>query len=79
MTPWHFTILGYKAGFAQPWFLAGILVALALGLTAIVVSARRGTRVKKTLSERLAPALKKAVEAVKAGEPALVDVVTQPR
>ena len=27
----------------------------------------------------LAPALKKAVEAVKAGEPALVDVVTQPR
>jgi thiamine pyrophosphate-dependent acetolactate synthase large subunit-like protein len=27
----------------------------------------------------LAPALKKAVEVVKAGEPALVDVVTQPR
>ena len=27
----------------------------------------------------LAPALKKAVQVVKAGEPALVDVVTQPR
>jgi acetolactate synthase I/II/III large subunit len=27
----------------------------------------------------LAPVLKKAVQAVKAGEPALVDVVTQPR
>jgi len=27
----------------------------------------------------LAPALKRAVEVVKAGEPALVDVVTQPR
>ena len=27
----------------------------------------------------LAPALKKAVEVVKAGEPAMVDVVTQPR
>jgi acetolactate synthase-1/2/3 large subunit len=29
--------------------------------------------------KELAPALKKAVEVVKAGEPALVDVVTQPR
>jgi hypothetical protein len=27
----------------------------------------------------LTPALKKAVQVVKAGEPALVDVVTQPR
>jgi hypothetical protein len=27
----------------------------------------------------LAPALKKAMQVVKAGEPALVDVVTQPR
>jgi len=29
--------------------------------------------------DALAPALKKAVEVVKAGEPALVDVVSQPR
>lgn len=57
MSPWRFTILGYKAGFAQPWFLLGILVALLLGLIAIIVSVRRGTRVKKTLSPRLAPAL----------------------
>jgi thiamine pyrophosphate-dependent acetolactate synthase large subunit-like protein len=32
-----------------------------------------------TDAKDLAPALKKAVEVVKAGEPALVDVVTQPR
>jgi benzoylformate decarboxylase/acetolactate synthase-1/2/3 large subunit len=32
-----------------------------------------------TDASELAPALKKAVEVVKAGEPALVDVVTQPR
>jgi thiamine pyrophosphate-dependent acetolactate synthase large subunit-like protein len=32
-----------------------------------------------TDAKELAPALKKAVEVVKAGEPALVDVVTQPR
>jgi thiamine pyrophosphate-dependent acetolactate synthase large subunit-like protein len=32
-----------------------------------------------TDANELAPALKKAVQVVKAGEPALVDVVTQPR
>jgi hypothetical protein len=32
-----------------------------------------------TDASELAPVLKKAVEVVKAGEPALVDVVTQPR
>lgn len=54
MTPWRFSILGYKAGFAQPWFLLGIAVALLLGLVAIVVSLRRGTRVKRAIPERLA-------------------------
>ncbi|MGV3625518.1 MAG: VWA domain-containing protein, partial [Archangium sp.] len=57
MTPWRFSILGYKAGFAQPWFLAGIAVALILGLIAVIVSLRRGTRVKKAIPERLAPML----------------------
>ena len=57
MTPWRFQLLGYKAGFAQPWFLAGIAVALVLGLIAVVVSLRRGTRVKKAIPERLAPML----------------------
>ncbi len=64
MTPWRFTILGYKAGFAQPWFLAGIGVALVLGLVAVVVSIRRGARVKNALSERLAPLLAPGVSLV---------------
>ncbi len=57
MTPWRFTLLGYKAGFAQPWFLLGILVALLLGVIAIVVSVRRSTRLSKAVPNRLADVL----------------------
>lgn len=64
MTPWRFSILGYKAGFAQPWFLAGIGVALLLGLIAIVVSARRGARLSKAVPNRLADVLAPGVSSV---------------
>lgn len=57
MTPWRFTLLGYKAGFAQPWFLLGILVALLLGLIAIIVSVRRSNRLSKAVPNRLADVL----------------------
>lgn len=57
MTPWRFSILGYKAGFAQPWFLAGIALALVLGAIAVIVSLRRGARVSKAVPERLAAIL----------------------
>jgi Ca-activated chloride channel family protein len=57
MTPWRFTLLGYKLGFAQPWFLAGILVALLLGAVAVFVSLRRGKRLARAVPDRLASVL----------------------
>ncbi len=64
MTPWRFTLLGYKAGFAQPWFLLGIGVALLLGLIAIVVSVRRSARLAKAVPNRLADVLAPGVSVV---------------
>jgi Ca-activated chloride channel family protein len=64
VTPWRFTLLGYKAGFAQPWFLLGIGVALLLGLIALVVSVRRSTRLAKAVPNRLADVLAPGVSVV---------------
>lgn len=57
MTPWRFGLLGYKAGFEQPVYLLGIALALLLGAIAVWVSARRGARVRKVVSPRLAEVL----------------------
>ncbi len=57
MTPWRFTLLGYKVGFEQPLYLAGIAAALLLGLVAVWVSARRGARLAKVVPSRLAEVL----------------------
>jgi Ca-activated chloride channel family protein len=62
--PWRFTLLGYKAGFAQPWFLVGTLVALLLGVVAIVVSARRARRLSAAVPRRLAEVLAPGVSTV---------------
>jgi Ca-activated chloride channel family protein len=64
VTPWRFTLLGYKAGFAQPWFLLGIGVALLLGLIALVVSVRRSARLAKAVPNRLADVLAPGVSVV---------------
>ncbi len=64
MNPWRFTLLGYKAGFAQPLFLFGILLALLLGLIAIIVSVRRGNRLSTAVPQRLAEALAPGVSVV---------------
>ncbi|MFZ5443669.1 MAG: VWA domain-containing protein, partial [Myxococcota bacterium] len=64
MTPWRFSILGYKAGFAQPWFLAGVGVALLLGVVAIIVSVRRSARLSKAVPNRLAEVLAPGVSVV---------------
>lgn len=64
MTPWRFSLLGYKAGFAQPWFLLGIVVALLLGLIAIIVSVRRSHRLSKAVPNRLADVLAPGVSVV---------------
>jgi Ca-activated chloride channel family protein len=57
MMPWRFTLLGYKLGFAQPWFLAGVFVALLLGAVAVFVSLRRGKRLARAVPDRLAAVL----------------------
>lgn len=57
MTPWRFTLLGYKAGFAQPWFLAGTGLALGFGLLALIIALRRNVRLSKAVPSRLAEAL----------------------
>ncbi len=57
LTPWRFTLLGYKAGFAQPVFLLGIVLALVLGVIAIAVSVRRSNRLSKAVPNRLADVL----------------------
>ena len=64
MTPWRFSLLGYKAGFAQPWFLLGIGLALLLGVIAIVVSVRRNKRLAKAVPQRLADVLAPGVSTV---------------
>lgn len=57
MTPWRFTLLGYKLGFAQPWYLAGVALALLLGGLAVWVAFRRTARVAKAVPNRLADVL----------------------
>lgn len=57
MSPLRFTLLGYKLGFAQPYFLAGIGVALLLGVGALVVAFRRSGRVSRAVPARLVDVL----------------------
>ena len=57
MTPWRFTFLGYKLGFAQPLFLALTLAAFALGIAGLVIAIRRRARVAKAVPDRLVDSL----------------------
>jgi Ca-activated chloride channel family protein len=57
VTPWRFTLLGYKLGFAQPWYLAGVGLAVLLGGLALWVGFRRQARVAKAVPNRLADVL----------------------
>lgn len=57
MTPWHFTLLGYKLALAKPVFLASLAVAVALGLLAIIVAVRRRARLTATIHPRFADLL----------------------
>lgn len=65
MMPWHFTLLGYKAGFAQPLYLGATLVALLLGSIAIIVSLRRKRRLSRAVPQRLAQVLAPGVSRVR--------------
>jgi Ca-activated chloride channel family protein len=64
MSPWRFSLLGYKLGFAQPHFLFALLAVLALGGVAIALSLRRGHRLNRAVPARLAAVLAPGVSAV---------------
>lgn len=57
MTPWRFSLLGYKVGFAQPLYLLGLGVAALLGLIAVWVSFRRRARLERIVPARLTDVL----------------------
>jgi Ca-activated chloride channel family protein len=57
MTPWRFTLLGYKLGFAQPYFLAAMLGALLFGVLGVALAFRRTKRLSRAVPQRLADVL----------------------
>ncbi len=57
MNPWHFTLLGYKLGFAQPLFLAAVGVALLFGALGVVLAVQRTKRLSRAVPNRLAEVL----------------------
>lgn len=57
MSAWRFTLLGYQLGFAQPWYLAGVLVALGLGALGGWALYRRVRLRPKAVPGRLADVL----------------------
>lgn len=64
MTPWRFTLLGYKLGLAQPLFLALVPVALLAGLLVLILAVRRPTALGRVIPSRLAAALAPGVSIV---------------
>ncbi|WP_164010207.1 VWA domain-containing protein [Pyxidicoccus trucidator] len=50
--PWRFTVLGYQAGLAQPFYLLLMVLGVLLGLLALVGALRRRSRVRALLNER---------------------------
>src|SRR5690349_5293314 len=54
VTEWRFTVLGYQAGFAKPFFLALIPLALLLGGIALWRALVRRSKVSQAIPERLA-------------------------
>jgi Ca-activated chloride channel family protein len=54
---WRFTVLGYQAGLAKPFFLALIPVAFLLGVLALVRALMRRSAVSRAVPDRLADVL----------------------
>lgn len=65
MTPWRFTLLGYQLGLAQPWYLAALGVALAVGLLALLASLGRRAAVTRAVGERLADVIAPGVSVLR--------------
>ena len=57
MTPWRFTLLGYKLGLAQPGFLWLTLLVLVTGVLVLVLALRRTTALTRVIPARLASTL----------------------
>jgi Ca-activated chloride channel homolog len=64
VTPWHFTLLGYRLGLAQPELLAGLVLAAALGLLALLSAVGRGKRLARAVPDRLQASLAPGVSPV---------------
>ena len=56
-TPWRFTLLGYQLGFAHPWYLGALPLALLLGAIALVYALTRRDRIERAIAPRLVPKL----------------------
>jgi hypothetical protein len=52
VTPWRFTLLGYKLGLAQPQFLALLGVAFVAGLIVVILAALRHKQALAEPTER---------------------------
>jgi Ca-activated chloride channel family protein len=57
VTPWHFTLLGYRLGLAQPPYLLGVGAAALLGLVVLALALGRTRRLSRAIPDRLQPAL----------------------
>jgi Ca-activated chloride channel family protein len=68
---WRFHLLGYPAGFGEPWLLLLALVGIVAGALGIFAAVRRRRRLAQVLSERhvdtLAPGLSVGRPAVQSG------------
>lgn len=54
---WRFTLLGYHAGFARPWYLLTVIGVAVVATVAIRAALRRRERLRALVGERLEPAL----------------------
>ncbi|MDQ3263324.1 MAG: VWA domain-containing protein [Myxococcota bacterium] len=54
---WRFTVLGYHAGFAQPWYLLTLVAVGALAVLLVRSALQRRARVRALIGERLEKAL----------------------
>lgn len=65
MTPWHFTMLGYKAGFAQPAVLLALVAVVLFGLLAVILAMRRTSRLRNAVPLRHALTLTPGVSVLR--------------
>ena len=70
--PWRFTVLGYPAGFAQPWYLLFSLLAALAAALGLAYAWRRVRRARRVIPEQ---ALEKLAPGISSARPALQAVL----